>query len=64
MNNVIRQFAQKDVEIVLSEQDTHIATALTNVLASIAQLGYMAKELSKHFDAIEKAIDVIDDSKS
>jgi hypothetical protein len=64
MNNVIRLFAQKNVEIVLPEQDTRIAPALTNVLASSEQLGHKVKELTEQFDAFENAIDTIEDTET
>ena len=59
-NNVIRLFARKSAGIVLSEPEIRIATAVTTVLASRAQLHRRLKELSKHFDAIENAIDTIE----
>jgi hypothetical protein len=64
MNNVIRLFAQKNVEIVHSEPETRVAAAVTSVLASSAQLGRAVKELSKHSDEIEKSIDAIDDTET
>ena len=64
MHNVIRLFAQKNVEIVHSEPETRVAAAVTSVLASSAQLGRAVKELSKHFDEIEKSIDAIDDTET
>jgi chromosome segregation ATPase len=63
-NNVIRLFARKGAGIVLSEPETRIATAVTTVLASSAQLDHTLKELSKHFDTIENAIDSIDDAET
>jgi uncharacterized phage infection (PIP) family protein YhgE len=64
MNNVIQLFAQKNVEVVLSDAETSIATSFTSVLASSVQLAHTVKELSNHFDAIENAIDAIDDTET
>ncbi len=58
--HAIQLFAQKKAEIVPSDPETHLTTAMTNVLASSVQLGHSLKELSKHFDAFDDAIDAID----
>jgi|SRR5450631_743476 hypothetical protein len=61
MNNVVPLFARKNAEIVLSESETRISTAVTNILASIIRLGHTLNELSKQFEAIEIASDTIID---
>ena len=64
MNNVIKLSAQKNAEIVLSEPGTRIAAAVTSVLALNEQMSRKVKDLSKHFDSIENAIDTIDDTET
>ena len=62
MDNVIRIFAQKNNEIALSEPATDISPAMTGILASTEHLGQTVKDILKHFDAIENAIDTIEDA--
>jgi hypothetical protein len=64
MNNVVPLFARKNAEIVLSESEICISTAVTNILALTRRLGHTVKELSKQFEAIEAAIDTIDDTET
>ena len=64
MNNVVPLFARKNAEIVHSEPEAPIATAVTSIFASTGQLGHAVKELSKQFEAIENAIDTIDDTET
>jgi hypothetical protein len=61
MNNVVRLFARKHTEIALSEPETHILEAVMRFLTSTGQLGQAVKKLSLEFDAMEIAIDTIDD---
>jgi hypothetical protein len=64
MNNVVPLFVRKNAEIVLSEAETCISTAMTSCLASRATLGHVVRELSKQFDASENAINTIDDTET
>jgi hypothetical protein len=64
MGNVIRLFARRNDEFAPSEPETCFSTASTSILASSAQLVHAAKDLSKQFDAIENAIDTIDDAET
>jgi hypothetical protein len=61
MNNVIRLVARKGADAVPSAPDNRIAAALTSVLATREQLSQKVQEFSKEFDAIENAIDTIED---
>jgi hypothetical protein len=64
MNNVIRLFARKNLEIVVSDPEPQIATAVTNLLAAGAILEHEFSGLSKHFDATDDAIDRTDDTET
>lgn len=62
MENVIRLFARKNVETVLSEHDRRVAAAVTNILTSSSQLGDALKDISRRFDAIDTAVGTIGNS--
>jgi hypothetical protein len=67
MNNVIELFSRKNKKSVAgppSETDTSISTNLTSIMALTGQLGGAVKDVLKHFDAIENAIDTIDDTET
>jgi hypothetical protein len=64
VNNVIKLFARKNAEIVLAEPETLVAAAVTKFLAMNEQLNRKVKELSKHFDSIENAIETIEDTET
>ena len=64
MNNVIRLFARENAEIARFAPEAHSSTAVAEILASSARLGDISKALLKHFDAIEKAIETIDDTET
>ncbi len=60
MNNVIQLFGRKN--IAPSRSKSGVATAVTNVLVSSAQLDYAVKRLSTLFDAIEHTVDGVGDT--
>jgi predicted ATPase len=64
MNKVVPLFAKKNAEILLSELETRIVTAVTSILAATGKLGYAVEDLSKQFEAIETAIDTVDDTET
>jgi hypothetical protein len=63
MNNVIQLFDRKNVVSVPSKSERG-ATAEAKVFASSARLDIAIKSVSKLFDAVEIAIDSIDDPES
>jgi hypothetical protein len=63
MNNVIRLFDRKNAASVDSKPERS-ATAAANVLSSSAKLDLAIRSVSKLFDAVEIAIDSIDDPKA
>jgi hypothetical protein len=61
MSNVVRLFAQMNAEIAVSEHETGFSIAATSIVASTQQLSRTIKELSTLFDAVENAIDTVED---
>jgi hypothetical protein len=64
MGNAIRLLTRRNSDFSPSEPETCVSTATTSILASRAKLVHAAKDLSRQFDAIENAIDTIDDAKT
>ena len=61
MSNVIRLFGRKKIEGP-SDPDAIITFAVTDILASHADLTLTIKALSEHLDALDRIIDVLSDS--
>jgi len=61
MNNVVQLFKQQKI-VGLSDEDTIVIFALTDILASHAELTLTVKALSGHLDALDHITDALSDS--
>jgi hypothetical protein len=61
MNNVVQLFRQEKI-VGPSDPDTIVMFAVTDILASHADLTLTIKALSEHLDALDRIIDVLSDS--
>ena len=61
MNNVVQLFRQEKI-VGPSDPDTIVIFAVTDILASHADLTLTIKALSEHLDALDHIIDVLSDS--
>ncbi len=61
MNNAVRLFKQQKIA-GLSNPDTMVTFALTDILASHAELTLTIKALSGHLDALDHITDALSDS--
>jgi predicted ribosome quality control (RQC) complex YloA/Tae2 family protein len=61
MSNVFQLFEQRKIE-KLSDPKTIVTVAVAKILASTVELARTVKELSKHLDALDHAIDAISDT--
>jgi hypothetical protein len=62
MNNATQLYAETNAETGLSEHDSRIAAAVTDVLTSNAKLGRALREFSNRFDSVDTAIETIDNT--
>jgi hypothetical protein len=62
MTNVVRLFATKNDETASLDPERSLDSTIERFLAASAELRLAVEELSNRFDAIEKAIDTIDDA--
>jgi hypothetical protein len=63
MSNVFQLFRQKKNENP-SDPSTGVTIAVADILASSVQVGRTIKELSRHFDAVDRIIDAIGDTET
>jgi hypothetical protein len=61
MSNVFELFKQKKIEDP-SGPKTIVTITVVDILASSAQLARTVKELSMHFEAVDRVIDAINDT--
>jgi hypothetical protein len=64
MSNVFQLFEQQKNEDDPSNPDAGVTIAIAAILASSAHLGRRIKELSRHFDALDRIIDAIGDTET
>jgi hypothetical protein len=56
MSNVFQLFGKKSENP--SNPNTQVKIAVADILGSSAHLGYTIKELSRHFDAVDRIINL------
>lgn len=61
MNNVVQLFKQEKI-VGLSDPDTIVILAVTDILASHADLTLTIKAISGHLDALDPITDALSDS--